>query len=172
MAIASILLGIGAFIAMILGVVLTIMPYAGSVFSFGAVIMALAGIVLGGLAISRAKQDDSPTTAATVGLVISIISFVFSLLVALTCGLCNACMSASPQGFNSMHPVVLDGGGVIWTNQPVNGGPAMPMMPEPTAVPSPPPSPAAADAPKDAPPPAFPPPPIAPNSPENKANPQ
>lgn len=161
MAIAAILLGVFAFVAMFAGVILTIIPYAGAIFSALALIASVVGIVLAGLGKSRATQDGESTTPAMVGLVLNIVGVIFALLVFMTCGLCNACISAGGAG-NGMRAVSLDGGGVYFTNQPGNAPPGSPFAP-PTAPaePSPPEAPVAPEAvPADpaAPPPAFPPP--------------
>lgn len=158
MAIAAILLGVFAFIAMFAGVILTIIPYAGAIFSALALIASVVGIVLAGLGKSRATQDGESTTPAMVGLVLNIVGVIFALLVFMTCGLCNACLSAGGAG-NGMRAVSLDGGGVYFTNQPGNAPPGSPFAPPSApAEPSPPAAPEALPADPAAPPPAFPPP--------------
>jgi hypothetical protein len=158
MAIAAILLGVFAFIAMFAGVILTIIPYAGAIFSALALIASVVGIVLAGLGKSRATQDGESTTPAMVGLVLNIVGVIFALLVFMTCGLCNACLSAGGAG-NGMRAVSLDGGGVYFTNQPGNAPPGSPFAPPSApAEPSLPAAPEALPADPAAPPPAFPPP--------------
>ena len=93
--VGSILCGVFAFFMMVGGVFLAVVPVVGAVLSFGAVVVALAGIVLGGMGLSEAKQYGEGEGAALTGLVVSILSFLLSVVVALTCGLCNACMTAS-----------------------------------------------------------------------------
>ena len=103
MGIGSILCGLGAFICMVGGFILTMVPGVGAALSFAAPILSLVGIVLGGISMSRAGREGETSGAGVAGLVISVIAFVLSLAVALTCGLCNACwtsgvMNAQNQG--------------------------------------------------------------------------
>ncbi len=98
MPVASILLGIVALLFMMGGFLMTGVPVAGAVLSFGAPLSALVGIVLAGIAMSRAKRDGQESGAAVAGLVVNIIAFILGLAVALTCGLCNVCFSASAMG--------------------------------------------------------------------------
>ncbi|MEM7606711.1 MAG: hypothetical protein AAF411_15250 [Myxococcota bacterium] len=96
MALASLLLGIGAFVFMVLGFFTTMIPVVGSLFAFGAPILGLAGIVTGGVAMSRSKAETGESSGAAIaGLVTSIVGFLLSLVIALTCGLCNAAMTTS-----------------------------------------------------------------------------
>ena len=93
---ASIVCAVFAFLTMIAGFFLTGVPIVGAVMAFASPALGLAGIVLGGLGLSEAKNKGGEGEgAATTGLVISIIAFILGLVVALTCGLCNACMTAS-----------------------------------------------------------------------------
>jgi hypothetical protein len=94
MALVSILLAVVAFVCTLLGFVTTPIPVIGLVFSFGAAAIALGGAMLGGKAISRAKRASLPTDAARIAVVLNVIAFVPALLVALTCGVCNALFSA------------------------------------------------------------------------------
>ena len=95
MGVGSVVLGVVSLLMMFGGIVLAWLPGVGSILSFGAPVVALIGAVLGGIAMSRAKQEGESGGAATAGLILSIISFVFGLVFALTCGLCNACFSAA-----------------------------------------------------------------------------
>lgn len=94
MAIASIVAAVVAFLFMLLGLLLTVIPFAGTLMSFGAPVVALAGIVLGGVATSRLKRDGEPTGLAIAGIVLNVVAFLPATVVALTCGLCNACVTA------------------------------------------------------------------------------
>lgn len=95
MGIGAIVLGVFAFICMIGGAVLAWVPFLGTMLSFLAPVLALAGIILGGVALSRAKSGGGESEGFAIGgLVTSIIAFVPSVLVALTCGLCNTCATA------------------------------------------------------------------------------
>lgn len=97
MGVASSILAILAFFFLLGGMLTSLVPYVGSVLSFGAPLLALFGIVLGGVGMSRAKQHGDSDTFATLGLTLNIIAFLFGLVFALTCGLCNACISQSAQ---------------------------------------------------------------------------
>jgi hypothetical protein len=94
MRIASLVLGIVALLCVGGGVVTAWVPFLGSLLSFGGVILALAGIVVGGLSISRARRDGEPTGVPIAGLVTSIVAFLPGVLCALTCGLCNTALTA------------------------------------------------------------------------------
>jgi hypothetical protein len=125
------------------GFVLSFVPVAGALLSFGAPILALAGIVTGGIAMQRAGRDGEPSGLGAAGLVVSILAFIPSLVVALTCGLCSACVTAgmlAPDGrlpLDASAPVPALGDQAPAANGPV------------------------ALVPDGAPPPAFPPPPFA-----------
>jgi len=95
MPIASLVLGGVAFLFMIGGFFLTAVPIAGSILSFGAPLLSLTGIVLGGMSMSRAKQEGGSNGVALAGLILNIVAFLLSLAVALTCGLCNACLTSA-----------------------------------------------------------------------------
>jgi hypothetical protein len=90
MALASILLAIVSVGCAAAGMVMTLVPRLGSVFSFAAPALALLGIVLGGLALSRRQREGLRTDVARAGVILSTIAFVPGVLVALTCGMCNA----------------------------------------------------------------------------------
>ncbi|MCB9624500.1 MAG: hypothetical protein H6723_14395, partial [Sandaracinus sp.] len=94
---ASSLLAIVAFLFMVGGMVTSLVPWVGSILSFGAPVVAIFGIVLGGVGMSRAKQMGDSDTFATLGLALNVFAFLFGLLFALTCGVCNACVSQSQQ---------------------------------------------------------------------------
>lgn len=126
MPVASIILGIVALLFMIGGFLMTGVPVAGAVFSFGAPLSALVGIVLAGISMSRAKREGVESGAATAGLVVNIIAFILGLAVALTCGLCNVCFSASTVGAGAAganNPFLQpqqQGGGFNTPNDPNN----------------------------------------------------
>lgn len=94
MAIGSIIIGVVALLFMVAGFFFTAVPVVGSIMSFGSPILALVGIVMAGVAMSRAKQQGESNGAAVAGLVVSIVAFILGTAVALTCGLCNACMTS------------------------------------------------------------------------------
>jgi hypothetical protein len=156
MAIASILLGVGSLLMMFGGIFLVWMPGVGSMFAFGGPILALVGIVLGGLAMSRAKQEGNPSGAALAGVILNVVGFLFGLIVAMTCGLCNAActsamINAHPSdggvGWQGSFQLGPDGGGMMLGPVDAGTGAAIPEAPQ--SMPG-------------APPPAFPPPPVAP----------
>src|SRR5687767_13598514 len=117
------------------GVVFTIFPVFGSALSFLAPLLAIAGTVMGGLSYSRAKREGMSTGAPLAGIIVNAIAFLPAVAVAMTCGLCNACITA--QSVNPPRP-------------PDGGWPAADAGVAPVA------------APPGAPPPAFPPPPMDP----------
>ena len=93
MALVSILLSVVALICTAVGFLTTPIPVLGVVFSFGAAAIAIGGIMLAGRAETRAKQAEQPRDTARIALVLNVIALVPALLVALTCGLCNALFS-------------------------------------------------------------------------------
>jgi hypothetical protein len=93
MALVSILLAVLAFVCTLIGFLTTPIPVVGVMFSFGAAAIALAGIMLGGKATSQAKRHGLPTDAARIAVVLNVLAFVPALLVAFTCGVCNAIVS-------------------------------------------------------------------------------
>ncbi|HEX4353074.1 MAG TPA: hypothetical protein VHZ95_09175, partial [Polyangiales bacterium] len=94
MALVSILLAVVAFVCTLIGFLTTPIPVLGLVFSFGAAAIALGGIMLGGRAISAAKALAAPQDAARIAVVLNVVAFIPALLVALTCGVCNALFSS------------------------------------------------------------------------------
>lgn len=93
MALTSILLSVLALICTAVGFLTTPIPVLGVVFSFGAAAIAVGGILLAGRAETRAKLAGGSRDTARIGLVLNVIALVPALLVALTCGLCNALFS-------------------------------------------------------------------------------
>ena len=149
MGVGSIIVGIAAFLFMFGGFLASPIPFLGTVLSFGAPLLAIVGIVLGGLGLSRAKRDAEPTGAPTAGLIVNIIALIPALVIALTCGLCNACITAgamNPQP--PQDPWWLDGGTNPLAPQPGlplggdagaagAGGPLVPGQPPPMFPPPP-----------------------------------
>ena len=80
----SILLALLAVVATVLAIFTTVVPFLGFVVSFGAPSLALGGIVMGGVAMSRAAQTHQSTAGALTGLILSVIAFLPASLVALT----------------------------------------------------------------------------------------
>jgi len=100
MAWGSVAVGALSFIMMVAGFFLSWVPVLGSLLSFGAPVVALAGVVMGGVGMSRAKQSGDESGPAIAGLIVSLIAFFPALLVALTCGMCNACLTAGAMNPN------------------------------------------------------------------------
>jgi len=158
----SILLGIVALISTGLGVLTTPVPVLGALFSFGAPALALAGVITGGIALSRGRQAGRATDGATAGLIVSAVAFIPALLTALTCGVCNAmCSAGDLQNQRNFHYSVGQGAGA---DAGVKLLPPPPLQPPAPSDPTAPAEPAAPAAPRrpGAPPPAFPPPPMNP----------
>jgi len=158
MGIGSIIVGIASFLFMFGGFLLSWVPYLGVVMSFGAPLLALAGIVVGGIGLSRAKRDGEPTGTATAGIIINSVSLIPAVLIALTCGMCNACMTAGVMNPQNDDRWWLDGGAPTFPVDPGQQPGALPFAVDagagvfPPAVPG-------------APPPVWPPPPLGPGSP-------
>lgn len=93
----SFLTSLGSLISSFLGIFLTFLPIAGTVFSFGAVFLAILSIIIGGVALAKKGEGDSEALPV-IGIVVGGLGLVFSLLVAFTCGMCNVCSSASMGG--------------------------------------------------------------------------
>lgn len=167
----ALLLAVACFVATGLGVVLALLPVAGAVFAFGAPVLALLGVILGGLDLSRARREGKPRDAALLGTVLSALGFFPALLTALTCGVCNALVTAGPiEVRRGMHfgvgqgaPLLDSGVAPGWplppppsSTQPP-GSAADPSAPDPShADPSPTPSGSDRPAPNN----ALPPPPL------------
>lgn len=93
MGLLSILLSGLAMVCAGIGVLTTPFPVLGLIFAFGAPALAVAGVMLGGSAMSKAKRAGQTNETAKIGVILNAIAFVPSLLVALTCGVCNALFS-------------------------------------------------------------------------------
>ena len=94
MALISILLSVVALLCTAVGFFTTPIPVLGTLFSFGAAAIAIVGVVLGGRAVTAAKQLGRPNDTARIGVVLNALALVPALLVALTCGVCNALFSS------------------------------------------------------------------------------
>lgn len=94
MALMSILLSVVALLCTAIGFFTTPIPVLGTLFSFGAAALALLGVVLGGRAVSAAKQQGRPNDTGRIGVILNALALVPALLVALTCGVCNALFSS------------------------------------------------------------------------------
>lgn len=130
MPIASLICGALALLMAVGAVFTAAMPVIGSIFAFGSPVLALVGIVLGGLGHSRSEDMKG---VAVAGLVVSIVAFVLGLLVAMTCGMCNACVTAGAAGTAGAAQGM---GGAL--SNPNNW---IPPAPDPGSTPAPPPFP-------------------------------
>jgi hypothetical protein len=160
MAAGSIALSVLSFACMVAGVLTTPIPGVGAAFSFGAVALAVGGVVMGGKAMSRAKQQGAGAGVAQAGVILSALALAPALMTAMTCGVCNAfCANGrleTQRSFNVHFGQPLPeppGDGGTGTDDAQRGAPS-PHEAPPSAPPD-----------KDAPPPVFPPPPIAPKAP-------
>lgn len=172
----SIVLAIVAFVCVGIGFLTTPIPVVGTVFSFSAPVLALAGVVVGGMALSRARREGRSGDGAVAGIVMSVLALIPALLVALTCGVCNALFSAGGIEARRDFNVRFGPGHAL---RAPDAGVSAPGFPPPPLAPSDlPPMPGARAVPRaapgasplspgdrDAPPPAFPPPPMPPKEP-------
>lgn len=152
MGVGSVVIGIAAFLFMFGGFIFSPVPFLGGFLAFGAPVLALAGCVMGGIGLSRAKRDGLPTGAPMAGLIINIVAFIPAVVIALTCGLCNACIteqSVSPRDPGRRGAVTFYDAGVLdrLPDPPLDPGAAPAPIVEPPLEPG-------------APPPAVPPPPL------------
>jgi hypothetical protein len=156
MAIVSILLAVVAFVCTLIGFLTTPIPVLGVVFSFGAAAIALAGMLVGGRAISAAKQRGMPSDSGRIAVVLNVLAFVPALLVAITCGVCNAIVSTGNVGVQ--RDVNFNVGSGLFGDAGVPGLPPPPHAPqEPPDRPEQPPAPAQPPGPSRLPPPPLPP---------------
>jgi len=188
MAWGALSLAIVSFLFIGLGVLFTPVPGVGAVFSFGAPLLALAGIILGGRAVTKSKAAVSAgpggamavpaaggegSGLALAAVIASAIAFVPAVITALTCGACNAlCATGSIQthgfstgkgpGSGTIDPFdLLRGGARRGSLLDGDAGLVVPNGPAPDAGTADSPIPAA-PAPAPAPPGALPPPPLSP----------
>lgn len=150
MGLGSIILGVFAMLCMFAGVLTTAIPFLGTMLSFLAPLLALAGIVLGGVGMSQAREQDEKDALAIAGVVVSSIAFFPAMLVALTCGVCNtlctgAMLSPHPSGQGSAPFWTRDAGAgsspfdLLFPDAgaPAGALPPAPFPPPPIAVPDP-----------------------------------
>ncbi|MDH5675810.1 MAG: hypothetical protein OEZ06_27040, partial [Myxococcales bacterium] len=93
MGVIAILLGVTSFVATGLGVLLTPVPVVGAIFAFGAPVLALSGVILGGRAMGEARRQGRGEGTPLAGVIVSALAFIPALLTAVTCGVCNAMCS-------------------------------------------------------------------------------
>lgn len=133
MGIGAIVLGVLALVCALAGALLAWVPFLGTMLSFLAPVLALAGTILGGVALSRAKAGGGESESLAIGgLVTSLVALLPAMLVALTCGACNVCTTAmylDPElGAVDAGPYAADAGVLR------NGTPP-PHLPQPYAQP-------------------------------------
>jgi hypothetical protein len=92
----SIVLAVLAVVCTGAGVLTTPVPVVGTVFSIAAPALALLGVILGGMDVSRRKRAGQAGDAALVGVVLSALAFFPALATTVTCGVCNALWSSTP----------------------------------------------------------------------------
>ena len=80
------------------GILFSVIPYLGAMLSFGSPLVALIAIIVGGLGLKQAKEQNASTGAATAGIIVGVVSLIPGIIVALTCGLCNAAVSSDMSG--------------------------------------------------------------------------
>ena len=106
MGLGSLILGIFAFLCMFAGMVLVWVPFLGTMLSFLSPILCIAGVILGGVALSRAREGQGESEGLAIGgLVVNVIAFIPAMLLALTCGLCNTLFTSAfvtPDGQTSV----------------------------------------------------------------------
>lgn len=139
-------------------------PTAAAAFSFGAPALALAGVVSGGMAMSRAKREKRSGDVGLAGAILSGLCLVPALITALTCGVCNALFSnGKVETHKSFDFRIQRGQPGAADPDPQPGAPEPPPFPGEPAEPANPPA-GAPRAPDQAAPPAqqpvLPPPPL------------
>jgi hypothetical protein len=149
MGITSILLCALAVLFMGIGVITAWLPVIGFIFAFGSPALALLGVILGGAAMSKAKRMGQESGTGLAGVILNTLTFIPALLVAFTCGVCNACVSSAvldPSNAGRWDVIVRPG--------PFQTAPKKPDKPSDEPE----------DEPQDphSPPPLFPPPPLDP----------
>jgi hypothetical protein len=95
-AVRSIVLAVASLLCIGAGILTTPIPVVGTLFSFGAPALALLGVILGGMDISRARKQGQSRDAALAGVILSALCFLPALATSLTCGVCNALWSSTP----------------------------------------------------------------------------
>lgn len=93
---ASFLLALAAGALTLVGLVAAVIPGWGAVIAFAAPTCALVGLILGGLALSRAKREGKSQDLAVVASVLNGLALFPALMVAMTCGVCSALVASGP----------------------------------------------------------------------------
>jgi hypothetical protein len=150
MAVSSLVLAALALFSIVLAIPTTPIPGVGAFFAFGAPVLAFAGVVLGGVALSRRKRQRQATSLALAGVIVSVLSLLPAMFTAVTFGLLNVLFSVGPVQVQRSFQMHVQSGGTLQT---ADAGRPAPPANEPAPAPAPPSVPGA-------PPPAFPPPPL------------
>lgn len=103
----ALLLAVAAFLCTGLGVLFTPVPGVGAAFAFGAPVLAVIGVVLGGRAVTANKQRGETGGVAQAAVIASGLAFVPAMITALTCGACNALCATGqikPGTFQTSFP--------------------------------------------------------------------
>jgi hypothetical protein len=163
---ASVIVGLLGFVCALTSAFVFTVPKAGVALSVVALMLSLASIVLGGVGMSQASDKGESSALPMTGLIIGIISFMVSFVLAMTCGSCNACLTvidSQMDGGLSFAPPPIDFDEDASVKPPVAiddaGKPPSGSFTQPPPQPQPI-APATTDAGLVAPPPAFPPPPM------------
>jgi hypothetical protein len=169
---ASVIVGLLSFACAVLSIFLVAVPRAGVLLSVLALILSVASIVLGGIGMSQADAKRESNALPMTGLIIGVIAFFVSFLLAVTCGSCNACITMLDSHVDGgidftpppPTPLDLDDGGkppfpsaVDDAGKPTGAAPPSPVPGPAGAQPI---APSTQDAGPTPPPPAFPPPPM------------
>ncbi|MEO0322029.1 MAG: hypothetical protein AAF447_03660 [Myxococcota bacterium] len=135
----SIVLGITAFAMMLGGILFTLVPVLGSVLSFGAPAVSLAGLIVGGIGYSQARREMESAGAPVAGMVLSGVAFLMSFAFALVCGTCNAFVTAVGTSSDLSPFLQVDTGSMpMPAPLPPPSSGAVPVAPAPPPLPPPP----------------------------------
>lgn len=146
---ASLILALLAGTLTLVGLVASLIPGWGAAVAFSAPVAALAGLILGGMAMSRATREGKSKDLPVVAVVLNGLAFFPAVMVALTCGVCNAVVASGPfevqRSFRVQmgFPAEWDGGMPMPLGEPEPGDPpALDELPaddqDPSALPPPP----------------------------------
>src|SRR6187431_1926438 len=82
----SIVLAVLAAVCVVAGILTVPVPVVGTVFSLAAPTLAITGVILGGMDLSRRKRAGQPSDAPLIGVVLSALVFFPALATTFTCG--------------------------------------------------------------------------------------
>ena len=154
---ASVITGVLGIMLSILSAFLVAVPRVGVALSILALVLSVTSIVLGGIGMSKADEERASNALPLTGLIIGVIAFLVSFVLAMTCGSCNACItlvdSQIDGGIDLTPPPLPDAGMPTFSNKPDAGKPDPAQTPDPVV-------PLLEDGGPPPPPPMFPPPPM------------